>query len=125
MAAIDKTYIQGKEYILYRNWWIDNYDKMLKELGKTIWMYPFGYFGSSELIDPEFLRNNQLDLESVRDIVEIAVWNTSESTDRWLVKNCPIQSFRDTMLEVYPRRWKGFKNQNWVPRTNRKPKYVR
>lgn len=125
MAFIDKTYIQGKEYIIYRNWWIGNYDKMLKELGRPIWLYPFGYFENLDLVCPEFLKNNFIDLESVSRLFEIAVWNTSESTDKWLVRNCPIQSFRNRMLEVYPKTWKGFKNQDWVPKNNKKPKYIK
>ena len=32
MASIDKLYIDGKEYPLYRQWWIDNYEKMKKEV---------------------------------------------------------------------------------------------
>ena len=31
MAGIDKTYIDGKDYSIYRQWWIDNYDKMKTE----------------------------------------------------------------------------------------------
>ena len=38
MAGIDKTYIDGKYYPLYREWWINNYDKMKKELGDYIYM---------------------------------------------------------------------------------------
>ena len=30
MAGVDKTYIDGKEYPLYRKWRIDNYDKKKK-----------------------------------------------------------------------------------------------
>lgn len=40
MASIDKTYIDGKEYPLYRSWWIENYEKMQKELGRASGGFP-------------------------------------------------------------------------------------
>ena len=131
MAGIDKTYIDGKDYPLYRQWWIDNYDKMIKELGDPIWLYPFNYFAPLSYKDdfpeitPEFLKDNTGDLDYYKNSHDFPIWNTSESKDKWLIKNCNIQSFRNRMLEVYPHNWKGFKGQNWIPKPRRKPKCVK
>lgn len=124
MAGIDKTYIDGKEYPLYRQWWIDNYDKMQKELGTYIYLYPFGAFYPNEPdeITPEFLLNNDIDLREYKTRYDFPIWNTSEAVDKWLIKNCDIQSFRNRMLEVYPHKWAGFKNQKWIPKPKIKPK---
>lgn len=126
MAGIDKTYIEGKEYSVYRNWWISNYDKMVKELGEAIWLHPFSVFDEwDKEITPDYLRNNTEDLEYFKNSYDIAVWNTSERIDKWLVKNCDIQSFRDRMIEVYPYNWEGFKGQKWIPKPKKKQKYIR
>ena len=130
MASIDKTYIDGKEYPLYRQWWIDNYDKMKKELGAPIWFYTFLFFFPEDIdegcpdITPEFLASNTQDLEEYKNRYDFPIWNTSERQDIWLVKNCPFQSFRDRMLLVYDEKWKGFKGQKWAKKNN-KPKYIR
>lgn len=127
MAAIDKTYIDGKEYPLYRQWWIDNYDKMVKELGEPIWLYTFSSFYEECDFDitPEFLKEHTKDLEDYKNAYDFAIWNTSDKQDMWLVKNCPFESFRNRMLAVHNHGWKGFKGQKWVPKKNNKPKYVR
>lgn len=122
MAGIDKTYISGNEYPAYRQWWIDNYDKMVKELGFAIYLFPFQSFEEDpDNITPDFLLLNTKDIRSYKNTGEFAIWNTTESTDKWLIKNCPFDSFRKTMLSVYPRNWKGFKGQDWITRPNRKP----
>lgn len=120
MAAIDKTCIDGKDYQLYRQWWIDNYDKMIKELGNYIWLYPFSFFDEED-ITPEFLKENRGDLEYYKNAFDFAIWDTSETTDKWLVKNCNIQSFRNRMIEVYPHNWIGFKGCKWIPKPKDKP----
>lgn len=131
MAGIDKTYIDGKDYIHYRNWWIDNYYKMKRELGREIWLYPFTYFSPVSWkekfpnITPEFLITNTEDIEYYKNSYDIPIWNTSETVDKWLVKNCEIQSFRSRMLEVYPYNWKGFKGVDWVTKPKLKQKYKR
>lgn len=127
MAEIDKTYIDGKDYPLYRQWWIDNYDKMIRELGDYIQLYTFSYFypNDPDIFTPEFLRKNAGDLEYYKSRYDFPIWNTSETTDKWLIKNCDIPSYRERMLEVYPRNWKGFKGQKWIPKPNSKPKYIR
>lgn len=131
MAGIDKTYIDGKDYPLYRQWWIDNYDKMVEELGEPIWLYTFSFFDplsykeESPEITPGYLKENTQDIQAFRYSYDFPIWNTSESTDKWLIKNCNIQSFRNRMLEVYPINWKGFKGQTWVPKKNKKLKYKR
>ncbi|MFA5300182.1 MAG: hypothetical protein WC389_18500 [Lutibacter sp.] len=123
MAGIDKTYIDGKEYPLYRQWWIDNYDKMIKEFGDYIWLYTFTFFDVwPEEVTPEFLKENTGDIEYFKNKYDFPIWNTSEKKDKWLVKNCDIQSFRERMLEVYPYNWKGFKGQKWIPKPNKKVK---
>ena len=126
MAGIDKTYIDGKEYKLYRQWWIENYDKMVKELGKPVWLHTFSAFPMDDMDDvtPEYLANNTADIEYYKTRFDFAIWNTSEAQDKWLVKNCPFQSFRDKMIMVYPPNWKGFKNQSWAT-PNKKQRYVR
>ncbi len=125
MAGIDKTYIDGKDYHLYREWWIANYEKMVKEI-EPIWLYTFNIFDDWDTdITPEYLAANTKDLDHFKNSYDFIIWNTSESVDKWLIKNCPIQSFRDRMLEVYPSNWKGFKGQDWVPKPNKKPRYVR
>ena len=127
MAAIDKTYIDGKEYPLYRKWWIDNFDKMKKELGNYIYLYTFNYFYPNEPDEftPEFLLNNTGDLEYFKNSYNFPIWNTSEKVDKWLIKNCNIQSFRERMIEVYDHKWEGFKGQKFIPKPKLKPKYCR
>ena len=127
MAGIDKTYITCKEYPLYRQWWIDNYEKMIKELGKSIWLYPFHIFDIElENITPDFLLSNNKDIEEFKNIAhDFPIWNTSSKDDEWLVKNCDIKSFRNRMLEVYPFNWIGFKGQKWVSKPKIKQQYKR
>ena len=121
MAGIDKTYIDSKDYSEYRQWWIDNYYKMLKELQSVIWLYTFSIFDASD-ITPEYLKTNKQDLEAYKNSYDFAIWNTSETTDIWLIKNCSIPSFRDRMLQVYSHNWKGFKGQDWIPKPNKQGK---
>ena len=128
MAAIDKLYIQSKEYLRYREWWIDNYSLMIKELGHPIFMYPFsalvGYDLNPYDITPSYLKNHSEDIESTKLRNDTTLWNTSRTEDLWLVKHCNIQSFRDRLLQSYPRNWKGFRNQKWIPKKNKKLKYI-
>lgn len=124
MAGIDKTYIDFKDYRHYRRWWIENYSKMVKEMGGPIYLYPFMVFDVDE-ITPEFLLENKRDLEEYKNINDFPVWNTSERWDRWLVKNCPIKSYRERMLDVYDPKWNGFKGLSWVPKKNKKQRYCR
>ncbi len=124
MASIGKTYIDGKEYPLYRSWWIENYEKMQKELGRAIWLYPFSIFNVED-ITPEFLLDNNQDLKDCAGRYDFPIWNTSESVDKWLVRNCDIPSFRSRMLDVYPFNWSGFRGQNWIPKPKNKQKYIR
>ena len=127
MGGIDKTYIDGKDYPLYREWWINNYDKMKKELGGYIYLYTFNYFYPNEPDEftPEFLLNNTGDLNHYKNAYDFPIWNTSEKVDRWLIKNCDIQSFRNRILEVYNHKWKGFKGQKWIPKPKIKQKFKR
>lgn len=113
------------EYPSYRKWWIDNYHKMKTDLGDYIWLYTFSVFTKNEPeeITPEFLLNNNQDLEEYKNMIYFPIWNTSESTDKWLIKNCEIQSFRGRMLEVYNYKWVGFKGQKWIPKPKIKPKF--
>ena len=122
MAAIDKTYISGSEYPQYRRWWIANYQKMIKELGEPIWLYTFHVFGESN-ITPQYLKHHTADLEYYKNKFDFPVWNTSETADLWLIKNCNIPSFRKRMMEVYPHTWKGFKGLK-IPKGEKKQGYV-
>ena len=124
MAGIDRTYIDWKDYPLYRQWWIDNYEKMKKELGNYIWLYTFSAFYPNEPKEftPEFLLNNTQDLKEYKNVNDFPIWNTSEKVDKWLIKNCEIQSFRDRMLEVYSHKWVDFKGQKWIPKPKLKPR---
>ena len=129
MAGIDKTYIDGNDYPLYRQWWIDNYEAMVKELGRPIYLYPFSILLYAhnvrmEDITPEFLMTHTEDLEHYKRSYDFAIWNTSERQDKWLIKHCPIPSYRERMLSVYSSRWPGFKGQKWLPKKNVKPGYV-
>ena len=126
MAGIDKTYIDGKEYAIYRQWWIDNYDKMIKELGNAIWLYTFSIFDEWNIdVTPEYLKDNDKDLKHYKNMFDFPIWNTSEKVDKWLIKNCNIVSFRKRMLDVYDHKWDGFKGQKWIPKHKKKQKYVR
>lgn len=122
MAGIDKTYIDGKDYPLYRQWWINNYQKMVEELGNPIWLYTFSIFDLDDDPTPEFLLNITIDLDYYSRRYDFAIWNTSEKVDKWLIRNCDIQSFRNRILEVYDYKWSGFKGQSWVPKPKSKLK---
>lgn len=124
MAAIDKTYIDGKDYEQYREWWIEHYDKMIKEMGDAIWLYPFSYY-NQYTVDPELLRSHTDDIEYYKNCYDFPIWSTSEATDKWLVKNCNIPSFRESIVDKYPYNWSGFKKQKWVRRPDKKLKYRR
>lgn len=112
MASIDKTYIDSEEYPLYRQWWIDNYDKMMEEMGCAVYLMPFVLFKNEpDDMTPEFLNTYHRDLLEVADKDEndeIVIWNTSERWDLWLVKNCPIESYQERLREVYESDWEGF-----------------
>jgi len=123
MAGIDKTYIDGKDYLNYRQWWIDNYDKMIKERGEAIWLYTFCMY--DEDVTPELLKTRDDDIKEYEGRYDFPVWNTTESWDKWLVKNCDIPSYRQRMLDVYDVNWSGFKGQEWVPKKKKKQKYIR
>lgn len=125
MASIDKTYIDGKNYPLYRQWWIDNYDKMIKELGDYIWLYPFSIFAELPEMTPEYLKTHTNDVDYYKKSYDFPIWNTSEAQDKWLIKHCEIKSFRDRLIEVYPHNWIGFKGQKWISKPKTKQKYRR
>jgi len=117
MAGIDKTYIKGGEYPAYRQWWIDNYEKMIKELGTAIWLHPFSVFDYKTGITPSFLEKHTEDLKEYVDKSLFSIWNTTEKQDKWLIKNCSILSFQKRMREVYNPDWEGFKTKGswtWV-----------
>lgn len=103
MAGIDKTYINGEDYPQYRQWWIDNYEKMNNELGYYIWLYTFSAFypNEPEIMTPEYLINNELDLREYENETNFTIWNTSIEEDKWLIQNCKIQSYIDRMNIVY------------------------
>ena len=87
MAGIDKTYIDGNDYPLYRQWWIDNYEAMVKEFGRPIYLYPFSILLYAhnvrmEDITPEFLMTHTEDLEHYKRSYGFAIWNTSERQDK-------------------------------------------
>lgn len=109
MAGIDKTYIDPADYPTYRKWWIDNHEKMVSDLGKAIYMLTFWSL-DVDVVTPGVLLTNDSDLKEHKGLSrDFPVWNTSESQDIWLVKNCQIISFQDRMREVYPGNWRGFK----------------
>ena len=80
-----------------------------------------GWLPNWQMLD-EFLLNNTQDLKEYKNVNDFPIWNTSEKVDKWLIKNCEIQSFRDRMLEVYSHKWVGFKGQKWIPKPRLKPK---
>jgi len=105
VAGIDKTYVPGKEYKIYREWWIANYDKMMEELGRCIWLYPFALLELDAEVEPtpRILATNKKDLEWVEaeGEADVAIWSTSYEADLWLIKNCPIASYQERMVFVY------------------------
>jgi hypothetical protein len=103
MASIDKTYINGDEYPLYRNWWIANYDKMKIELRAVVYLYPFNAFDTEQEITPEFLKDNTEDIEYYQGLNDVPIWNTSTKVDKWLINHCKIQSYQDRIKSVYPK----------------------
>lgn len=108
MAGIDKTYINGSEYLTYRNWWIDNYDKMIEEFGYAIYLYTFCVIKTYLYITPEILKNTNDDLDIFKRKKKFPIWNTTEKEDLWLIKNCKIESYQKTLIENYPKNWRGF-----------------
>lgn len=123
MAGIDKTYIDGRDYKLYRQWWIDNYDKMMKELPNgAIYLYPFSIFRVDE-VTPDYLAENSKDLDYWSTMYDFAIWNTTEGQDKWLIKNCNITSFIKRMVECYPPNWSGFKGKTLIFSGYRRPRY--
>ena len=111
MAGIANTYIDSRDYKEYRQWWIDNYEKMSKELEDIIYLSPLmcAYEEEIEDITPEFLATHDDDIKLVKGRYDFPIWNTSCAEDLWLIKHCKIQSFVDRMKYVYPSNWKGFK----------------
>ncbi len=122
---MSKTYISGRDYKIYRQWWIDNYDKMIRELGDDIWLYTFGIFPSGVDVTPKYLSDNKEDIKYFNNAVQVTLWNTTPAQELWLAKNCNIQSFRDHLYEEYDHKWKGFKGQKWVAKCKTKQKYKR
>ena len=98
MAAIDKTYIDGKEYPIYRQWWIDNYDKMVKELNKKIF----------NNVLQQTSKNNNI-LSQQKYIGNISEINTQiVDTD---VRNSDIEQYNDTIYIIYSKYIKFTQNQ--------------
>lgn len=120
MTATNKTYINSNEYELYRHWWVDNYNKMIKELNEPIYLYTFWLFGFNNKVTPEVLKKNKSDVIYYENRYKFPIWDTSEKQDLWLVKNCDIASYRKRLLEIYPKTWKGFKGCTWVIKNNTK-----
>lgn len=118
MDSIYKTYINGNEYELYRNWWIDNYEKMKKEIGEVIYLLPLHIIPFT--VTSENIKNIKSDVIYYQERYNFPIWETTEKQDLWLIKNCNIDSYRKRLLEVYPKTWKGFKGCTWVTKNNTK-----
>lgn len=107
MASIDKTYVSKEEYIQARQFWIDTYDKQIKELGGTQYLYSFGNNTYPDSPTPEFLKENTKDIDTFVD--DSVLWNTGSVFDMWLAKNCNLDFIQSTLKYQYGEDWIGFK----------------
>ncbi len=80
------SYMSYIEYKKVREWWIDNYDKMMKELKNYIWLFPFWVYDEDK-INSTFLKRYEKDIDAIKGIKKIPIWNVSEKEYNWLIKN--------------------------------------
>lgn len=81
MAAIDKTYLNWKDYLILKEW-----------CENTELIYDNGIKGSPK----DFLYSYHEAYEG-----ELPVWNTSCGFDYWLYKNCPLSFIQKRLAEQY------------------------
>lgn len=88
MAGIDKTYVNTwEDYKQIREWAIN-----------TDMIYPNGINGGKMI---KWFYYPNLSEENFKDNKEIALWNTSESVDMFLYKNCPFDLVQNRLKEQY------------------------
>lgn len=89
MAGIDKTYVSSfKEYDEIREWSKHTYVKYLNGLVDKEPLYNWIYYPHLE--EKDFKDNN-----------EYVLWNTSQSIDIFLARNCPFKLIQDRLHEQY------------------------
>ena len=94
MAAIDKTYVNKREYKEVLEFLSsDVYEKMKNEIGFTVKPYKhlmkdFGKDGEKEL----------------------PLWNTPTLFDMWLAKNCKLEFIQNRLHEQYSDTWIGWED---------------
>lgn len=88
MAGIDKTYV---------NTW-DDYKKIREWAINTDMIYPNGINGGKMI---KWFYYPNLSEDDFKDNKEIALWNTSESVDMFLYKNCPFDLVQNRLKEQY------------------------
>lgn len=94
MAAADKTYMNLDTYKKFRAFWIQTYNQQIDQLGEPIYMYPLQEFEESQEITPDFLNQNEDDLNYFwKPDQERTVLSTSSLEDAWLYQNCDFLDF--------------------------------
>lgn len=122
MAAIDKTYVNKKQYLQVREWWIKTRKKQKREIGHEIWLYPFSVLEIYDTAENGYKLLETLPLSSNKDIEWFsdddndyrALWNTSTKVDVWLSLNCPFDFIQDTLKEQYGEDWFIFKHKDQI-----------
>ncbi len=84
MASIDKTYVNAKQWLEAKQFLQENHEQIMRELGSTINLY----YSEPPEQDTEFV-----------------LWNTSEITDVWLWKNCPLEFIKQRLQQQYDTEW--------------------
>lgn len=117
MAAIDKTYVNKKQYLQVRAWWEKTRKKQKRELGHEIWLYPFTMLEVRDTVENHCKLLETLPLSSNKDLEWFSdddndtrtLWCTSTKQDMWLALNCPFDFIQDTLKEQYGEDWFVFK----------------
>jgi len=112
MAGIDKTYVNKEQYIQAREFWIKTYKKQIRDLGDSLWLYPFttikyGDWDEElkdcptlyEEITPEVLKENTKDINDIGN--DSPLWNTSTLQDIWLYQNCKLDFVQERLKVQY------------------------
>ena len=116
-----KTYILPEDYLIMRKWWIDNYDKMVLELGEAIYLWPFYVFENKLVkkyypkVTPELLLSRDDDIQYYKNLTrDFVLWYTTEEQDKWLIKNCHLEPWIENVAFEYRKDWIGFKGSKVI-----------
>lgn len=72
-----------KEFIEFKNWWWDNREKMIEDLGNPIQLLP----PSAECVT-----------FYLRERGDVALFTSNVEEERWLVKNCPLEFVKHSII---------------------------